>query len=148
MSEKKTIIKPNLTNESKDIRTNVLKIQDAANSAAEVLPRQLGTDPLMIMQGRYDIRRLTNLNKIDVVWISIFNLLDDTEGGEFGRAFAEQYMNLAVSIDGKRSDQIIKMMLAASGGGRAKKKDDTRNFIEKYLTKRGQEPKDDDIEVE
>ena len=94
---------------------------------------------------RYE-RRLTNITPLERVWISYFNLLDPFEGGVWAMGYAKEYMNLSMSIGGERAKLLVKMQMAASGGNsQFKKPEDKRNFIERHFTKRGQEPKEDDI---
>lgn len=126
--------------------TQQIIFKDASSVVAEKLPAQLGSDFNTLAKGIFDVRRLTHINEIERVWMSYFDLLDPFEGGDFARAFSNSYANYAMSIGGERAKLLVKMQMAASGvGGQLKKPEDKRNFIEKHFTKRGQEPKDDDI---
>lgn len=126
--------------------TQQLIIRDASAVVAEVLPPQMGSDPNYIAKGKYDIRRLTHLDDIDTLWISYFNLMDDFEGGEFAKAFSEQYMNLRKSLNGEGLKYIVKMQMAASGNaGTLTPPQDKRNWVERHITQRGKEPEKDDI---
>ena len=126
--------------------TQQIIFRDASAITAEKLPAQLGTDPNKLAHGEYDERRLTNITPLERVWISYFNLLDPFEGGVWAMGYAKEYMNLSMSIGGERAKLLVKMQMAASGGNsQFKKPEDKRNFIERHFTKRGQEPKEDDI---
>lgn len=127
--------------------TQQIIFRDASSVIAEKLPEQLGSDPIDISKGKYDVRRLTNINELERVWIGYFNLLDPFEGGDWAKQYANEYMNLSMAIHGERAKLLVKMQMAASGGSNSpfKKPDDKRNFIERHFTKRGQEPKEDDM---
>lgn len=134
----------------KNIRSNEntqqIVFRDASAITAEKLPAQLGTNPNKLAKGEYDERRLTNITPLERVWIGYFNLLDPFEGGIWASEYAKEYMNLSMSIGGERAKLLVKMQMASSGGGSAfKKPEDKRNFIERHFTKRGQEPKEDDM---
>lgn len=133
----------NLTNNQ---NTQQIIFKDASSVIAEKLPAQLGSDPRILARGEYDVRRLTHINEIERVWLGYFDLLDPFEGGEWAHDFAYSYANWSMSIGGERAKLLVKMQMAASGGMSAfKKPEDKRNFIEKHFTKRGQEPKEDDM---
>jgi hypothetical protein len=99
-----------------------------------------------LSKGEWDDRKLTNITPLERVWLGYFRLLDPFEGGDWASNYANEYMALSMAIGGERAKLLVKMQMATSGGqSNFKKPDDKRNFIERHFTKRGQEPKEDDI---
>jgi len=129
----------------KDTNVQVIEYKDASSAIAEKLPEQLGSDPTFIAKGKFDERKLSNIDEIDRLWLSYFLLIPDEDGGNYARNLCDNYLTLSDSIGGERAKDLIRMQLAASGI-KKRKEEDKRNFLEKHLTQRGKEPKDSDID--
>jgi len=90
------------------------KAEELPNAEASLAP-QLGTDMLDLAQGIFDIRRLSNINPLEKVWMSYFLLAPMERGGRFARNFINNYLNLAVSEGGQRVRQMIQMVAGSKG---------------------------------
>lgn len=86
-------------------------------TAEVVLGPQLGSDLADIEKKRFDMRRLSKINQLDKVWISYFLLKKKKRGGRFATAFCLNYLNLAVSEDGWRTNKMIQFNAASKGVG-------------------------------
>lgn len=127
--------------------TQQLILRDASSVIAEKLPAQLGSSPNVIETGEWDDRKLSDITDLDKIWLAYFDLLDPMEGGEWAKKFAYGYAAWSDSVGGKRAKLLVQMQMAAGGGGgnMLKTPEDRRNFIERHFTKRGQEPKGDNL---
>ena len=79
------------------------------------LSPQMGSDKIDLMAGRLDMRRLSKLGPIDKAWLSYFILLGPEEGGDFAKAFCNNFINFAVSDDGWRVNKMIQAIGASKG---------------------------------
>jgi hypothetical protein len=137
-----------LTEKAMDTSSNrqELIFKDASSTTSEKLAPQLASSPKYLNQGEWDDRKLTNITPLERIWLGYFRLLDPFEGGDWASNYANEYMALSMAIGGERAKLLVKMQMATSGGqSNFKKPDDKRNFIERHFTKRGQEPKEDDM---
>lgn len=90
--------------------------------AEEKLAPQLGTDPGRMQETNlYDIRILTKLNPMEILWTSLVSTVDDWSGGKAWRQFAEEYMYHKRSEGGWNTQNIIKALGSLRGvsGSRA-----------------------------
>lgn len=122
-------------------KQQVLKIEDASSETARILVGQFGSDPDKLREGIIDVRRFTNISLIDTLWLSWFMNKSINKGGRFARKFCMEYINLCYSINAQNKKIIVGLQQAVTGTGRSTdKQKDKRNFIERHLTKRNQEP--------
>ena len=87
-------------------------------TAEEALAPQLGTDTIDLMRGRINPARLSNINDIEKLWMSYFmseTLVPKEDGGDAAREFIEKYLNLAMSVGGRRVTQMIQMVAGSKG---------------------------------
>lgn len=124
----------------REAKTNEIVYKDALSTSAENLVPELATDTIDKIKGRVDVRRFSKIGKKERMWLTWFKLLPEDEGGNYMVPFCEEYLNISMSVDGMRSNQIIALVGALAGRGLRKKVKDTRNFIQKHLTQRGKEP--------
>lgn len=152
--EDNTILTPDskgimrITEKAMDTSSNrqELIFKDASSTTSEKLAPQLASSPQYLNKGEWDDRKLTNITPLERVWLGYFRILDPFEGGEWANDYASEYMALSMAIGGERAKLLVKMQMATSGGqSNFKKPEDKRNFIERHFTKRGQEPKEDDM---
>ena len=114
--------------------------QDAISTSAENLIPELGTDIIDKSLGRVDVRRFSNIDTKERMWLTWFKMLPNDEGGNYMVPFCEEYLNISMSVQGMRSKQIIALFGALSGKGVRKKENDTRNWVQKHVTQRGKKP--------
>lgn len=123
--------------------TQRIVFQDAASESARVLVPQMGTDHNDLAEGKYDTRRFTNIDYVDVIWLSWFDTLPDKFGGQWARAWAESYRNHAYSVNGENKKLVVQMQQAVSGGkDKDMKKKDQRSWLQRNLTQRNKEPEE------
>lgn len=121
-------------------KTQRIVYQDALSSSAETLIPELGTDVRDKSSGKVDVRRFSNIDRKERMWLTWFKMLPEDEGGAYMKPFCEEYLNISMSVSGMRSKQIIALFGALSGKGIRKKTNDTRNFIQRHITQRNKEP--------
>ena len=122
--------------------TNI-KIQDASSAAVSIIAPQLGSDKNTLAEGKIDNNRLTHINEAEVLWLAWFQNIPELEGGNFAQNFADLYKDLRMSTDGRRAALLVKALGNITGHGATAAPKDNRNFIQKHLTQRGQEPTED-----
>lgn len=123
--------------------TQTIVYQDAVSEIGRILASQIGSDRIMLEAGIVDIRRLTNIGKVERLWLSFFLHMPDDQGGQWMKQFCDDYMNLSPSLGGMRAKLIIAMQSAIGGIRQQKSKvKDDRSFIERHFTRRNQEPED------
>jgi len=111
-------------------------------TAESHLGPQLGSDTIDLVKGKVDMRRLSKLpSPLDKVWISYFMLIGDEEGGEFARAFCNNYLNLAVSDDGWRVNKMIQMVAGSKGAPSVGELQKKPNIVARNVTQRDWEKK-------
>ena len=127
----------------RDTPTQNIKIQDASSAAVSIIAPQLGSDKNTLAEGRIDNNRLTHINEAEVLWLAWFQNIPELEGGNFAQNFADLYKDLRMSTDGRRAALLVKALGNITGHGATAAPKDNRNFIQKHLTQRGQEPTED-----
>jgi len=126
-------------------KPSVIEIRDAQSDTAKVLAPQMGSDRLTLQKGIVDWRRFTNYPENQILATAWFLAKNAYQGGNFYHNFFGQYGNLRYSVDGEHKKIIVGYQKALSGTPTVKKdQKDSRNFIERHFTKRGQEPKGDE----
>lgn len=84
--------------------------------AEEILSPQLATDPAFMMRrNEYDIRILTKLNSMEVLWNSIVNIIPDEAGGRAWKRFADEYKYHKRSEAGWNTQNILKALANVRG---------------------------------
>lgn len=84
-------------------------------TAESRLAAEIGSDTTDLVKGKVDMRRFSKLTPLDKAWISFFLLVDDEEGGEYFRDFCNNFLNLAPSEEGWRTNKAIQMVAASKG---------------------------------
>lgn len=136
-----------ISRDVKDDKTTVIEIRDASTETAKTLVPQMGSDREKLERGKIDWRRFTNLPEAVVIPMAWFMNKREFEGGNWLKNFFEIYGNLRYSIDGEHKKILVGFQKAISGARDDKRKQDPRSWVEKHVTKRGQEPKDELYDV-
>lgn len=84
-------------------------------TAESELAPQLGSDKTDLVQGRFDMRRLSKINEIQVHVIGYFMNVPDLRGGRFWRKLTDNLLNLSVSVEGWRVNKMNQMVASAKG---------------------------------
>jgi hypothetical protein len=127
-------------NELQEEKGNRVILENAQSRMAEIIAPNYGSDREFIEQGKVDIRRFTNIKNIDVIWLTHFLNVPDHEGGEYAKDFCMDYMNLRDSVNGEHKKIGIRLQQALNASDGIEELTDNRNWIEKHITKRGEEP--------
>ena len=117
---------------------------DAASESAKVLVPQMGTDTNLLREGKYDVRRFSDIREVDVVWLTWFSNIPEQYGGGYAKAFCNAYLNHRYSVDGKNKKLVVQMQQAVSGSRTRKEAKDERSWIQRNITRRNQAPSTDD----
>lgn len=76
---------------------------------------QLATDPALLAQGLSDARRISKISGMEAIAYSWFLAQPDYQGGEWSRQFVANMLNLKMSEDGWRANQIIRLVAGSKG---------------------------------
>ena len=124
-------------------KVEVLRTEDALSIGTEILAPQLGTDGIDLADQIVDVLRFTRLNKLEILPIMYY--LGEDEDSWIHKSM-KIYMNLKMSEEGHERSVLVVKALQALGGRmpQPKKKKDTRNIIERNLTRRNKGPDDEE----
>lgn len=120
-------------------RIDTLRIIDALAKATEILAPQIGIDGVDLAEQRIDTRRMTRLNKLEILALSYFRRHENS----WVRDFMNDYENYKMSEENHERAVLIVEALGNIGRSlepKTKKPKDERSFVERHFTKRGQEP--------
>ena len=113
-------------------------------TAEGTLAPQFGSDTTTMVKGKFDIRLLSKIGPLDVIWLGYFMNLPDEEGGEFARMFCENYLYLSNSEEGWRMNKMNQAIAGSKGAtavGALMKKPGivARNITDRGWKKRAEE---------
>lgn len=114
-------------------KAEIIEIKDASTISAEVLVPQMGSDKKDLIEGKIDTRRWSNLYEEDVLWLSWFSLIPRQYGGEWSKAFCDEYRNHRYSVHGENKKLAVNMQQAVTGGKDTKKDKAKRSLMDKIL---------------
>jgi len=80
-----------------------------------VVGPQLATDPERAIQGKWDIRKLTRFNKIEILVKSASVLIPPSRGGRAADRFWEEFSYNNTSEDGWNVHNMIRMIAGSKG---------------------------------
>ncbi len=118
--------------------------EDAVSKATEIIGPQLAGDANDVVEGIVDVRRFSRVNKIEVTWMSYFSNIPLIRGGRYAKKIVIENLNLLMSLEGHERSKLLVKALGMLTGVKTEPKKDTRNVIEKYITKRGQKPEEEE----
>lgn len=76
---------------------------------------QLATDPALLAQGLSDARRISKITGLEAIAYSWFLVQPDYQGGGWSRQFVANMLNLRMSEDGWRANQLIRLVAGSKG---------------------------------
>jgi len=119
------------------------RIVDASTKTAEVLIPQWGSDREYLEEGKVDVRRFSNIEKVWLLPLSYFMLKKRKHGGGYSNDWCINWLNLCYSIEAQHKKLQISLQQAVTGGkaGTPKTKD-TRNWIQRNVTQRNKKPEE------
>jgi len=125
------------TKEDEDTKSQNISINDSETEAVKILLPNYSSDDEYLREGKVDIRRFTNVDPVDVYWLSWFSLIEDQYGGEWANDWCQMWMNIRDSVNGEHKKLGINAIEALGTKGDKTQKKDVRNIIQKYVTERG-----------
>lgn len=128
---------------SKADRPIEFRIIDASTETAKVLIPQWGSDKDLLIQGKVDVRRFSNIKQEWLIPLTWFITKTSKRGGRYTKAWCEEWLNLCYSIDAQHKKLQISLQQAVTGGKAATPKaKDTRNIIQRNITQRNRKPEE------
>lgn len=103
---------------------------------AEGLVLQMGSSGKKLMMGEIDMRVLSNISPTDQVALGHFNYRAVVDKNRYFAHLVDWILHTAVSIDGKRSDQVIDTIAASVGGSRRSEYVSKPGWVGRNITKR------------
>jgi hypothetical protein len=105
--------------------------------AEEKLSPQIGSSPAhMTKTQEYDIRILTNLNPLEVAWITFAHQMPDHAGGRIFKEFAGTYMYLKRSQAGWTTKNILTALANLRGAQQPRDIARKPNILSRNITNR------------
>lgn len=126
-------------NKQRSAKPQTMIIEDASSVSAKILVPQLGTDKKKLAKGEVDTRRFTNITEIDTIWLTWFELVPKEYGGEYSRAFCDQYRNHRYSVNGENKKLSVDMVRAITGDKEKESKPKKKGLLERFGLKGGGE---------
>ena len=125
-------------------RIDVIRIEDAQAQATKVLAPQLGSDKTLLAEGKIDTRRMTRLNKLEIVALTYFRQEAKLEENDWLTGFIEDYESYKMSEEGHERAKLIVEALGKLGKESATppKKGDARGWLGRNVTARNKGPEE------
>lgn len=125
--------------ENRKLREDTVRVRETipptgGQTVAANLSPQFGTEPKFIAAGSWDIRKLTNIEKKQL--LSLAYLLQRGKKVRFYKEFIEEFLNLAPSVGGKRVKEMIQMQQASSGQPPVEPEPQQPGWIGRHITNR------------
>ena len=90
--------------------------EDKQETPVEViLGKQLASDPVNLANGMSDPRRLSKISGLEAIAYSWFLAVPVYRGGNWARQFANNMLNLRMSDEGWRANQLIRLVAGSKG---------------------------------
>jgi len=109
---------------------------------AQALAPQLGSDIVVLREGKVDMRRFSIISEKEARAISYFFIRGYVHKVRFWRHYVENFLNLAVSVGGVGRKQLIEMQRATQSLGGGREEEEQLSWIERHITKRGKAKED------
>lgn len=126
-------------------RIEVHRTEDASAKAVEILGPQLGSSGKYLEELEIDDRKMTRLNKLEIVAIAYFNQEAIAEDNDWLSGFLGDYMALKMSEEGHERSKLLVEALGKIGRENvpSRKKRDDRSWTQRNLTARNKNPEDE-----
>jgi len=123
-------------------RVEVLRTEDASSKAVEILGPQLGSAGKFLEELEIDDRKMSRLNKLEIVAISFFNQEAIAEDNDWLKGFLGDYLALKMSEEGHERSKLLVEALGKIGRENVptKKKQDDRSWTQRNVTARNKKP--------
>ena len=125
-------------------RVEVIRHEDSSAKAVEIIGPQLGSAGRFLEELEIDDRKMSRLNKLEIVAIAYFGQEADQEDNDWLKGFLGDYLALKMSEEGHERSKLLVEALGKIGRENApsRKKRDDRSWTERNLTRRNKRPED------
>ena len=125
-----------MSEKEKRVVANIAPPKTGTAIIAEGLVLQMGSSGKKLMKGEIDMRILSNISLSDQDSLGHFHYRAKVDGNRYYDHLVDWILHSSVSIDGKRSDQVIETIAASVGGARRQEYISKPGFIGRHITKR------------
>ena len=80
-----------------------------------MLGQQLASDSVVLAGGRSDRERLSNITPEEALAFTWFNNIPPHRGGTWAKNMVSTMLNLRMSVDGWRANQLVRVVAASKG---------------------------------
>ena len=124
--------------ENPPARIEVHRTEDATAKAVEILGPQLGSAGRFLAEQEIDDRKMSRLNKLEIVAIAYFGQEAIAEDNDWLKGFLGDYLALKMSEDGHEHAKLLVEALGniARTGSTPKKRRDERGWVQRNVTAR------------
>lgn len=125
-------------------KVEVHRSEDASSKAVEILGPQLGSAGRFLEELEIDDRKMSRLNKLEIVAISFFNQEAIAEDNDWLKGFLGDYLALKMSEEGHERSKLLVEALGKIGRENvpSRKKRDDRSWTQRNVTRRNKNPED------
>lgn len=102
-----------------------------------ILGTQLGSDGVILSEDRVDVRRLSRISVIEAFVFPYLLEIPPHRGGRLARRAVANKLNLNMSIDGWRANQIIRLIGASKGVSNMDNTAKPPGWLGRNVTQRG-----------
>ena len=130
--------------ENPPARIEVLKTEDSSTEAVKIIAPQLGSAGSFLEELEIDDRKMSRLNKLEIVAISFFNQEAIAEDNDWLKGFLGDYLALKMSEEGHERSKLLVEALGKIGRETmpTRRKRDDRSWTQRNVTRRNQKPED------
>lgn len=127
-------------------RIEVIRHEDSSAKAVEIIGPQLGSAGRFLEELEIDDRKMSRLNKLEIVAISYFNQEAIQEDNDWLAGFLGDYLALKMSEEGHERSKLLVEALGKIGKENTptRRKRDNRSWTERNFTRRNQKPEDEE----
>ena len=126
-------------------RIEVHRTEDATAKAVEILGPQLGSAGRFLAELEIDDRKMSRLNKLEIVAIAFFDQEAIVEDNDWLKGFLGSYLALKMSEEGHERSKLLVEALGniSRAGSVPKKKRDERGWTQRNITARNKGPEEE-----
>ena len=127
-------------------RTETIRVEDSMSKATEIITPQLASSGKFLVDQEIDDRKMSRLNKLEIVAIAFFNQEAIQEDNSWLKGFLGDYLALKMSEEGHERSKLLVEALGNIGRHESptKKKRDERGWVGRNLTARNKGPESEE----
>ena len=133
-------------NDETPSRIEVHRTEDGNTKAVEIIGPQLGSAGKFLAEQEIDDRKMTRLNKLEIVALSYFGQEAKLEENDWLLGFLDDYRAYKMSEEGHERSKLLVEALGKIGRENVptRKKRDDRSWTQRNLTARNKRPEDEE----